>query len=171
VSKRRKEEKHVIGWRECIALPELGISHVKAKIDTGARSSALHAFEIVLFKKGGRRMVRKLAPPAGLVAGLELLGLGEQAQVETRARVRVQVLEGRTELRQPLQLEQQVDVGAVLLHAEGPARSLLRHVLLPHQAHQRRGLVEVRDHDLRPDSLTATAIDNGQTGRVSVLVD
>lgn len=46
-------DKVMLGWREWVALPELGIEAIKAKVDTGARSSALHTFDLDTFSENG----------------------------------------------------------------------------------------------------------------------
>lgn len=51
-------ERRMLGWREWAALPELGIPAVKAKIDTGAKTSALHVMDIDVHQKRNRDWVR-----------------------------------------------------------------------------------------------------------------
>ena len=48
----------VLGWREMIFLPEFGLPGISAKIDTGARTSALHATQIELVERNGISLVR-----------------------------------------------------------------------------------------------------------------
>ncbi len=48
----------LLGWREWLALPEIGIPGIKAKIDTGARTSALHAYFVEPYSEGGIEMIR-----------------------------------------------------------------------------------------------------------------
>jgi hypothetical protein len=48
----------MVGWREWVALPGWNVDHIKAKIDTGARTSSLHAFGLEWFDLGGSPWVR-----------------------------------------------------------------------------------------------------------------
>ena len=69
----------ILGWREWLALPALGVEAIKAKVDTGACTSALHACGIRVVRRGDRQWVRFQVNPiqrdttVAVVAEAELL--------------------------------------------------------------------------------------------------
>ncbi len=53
-----RSPKTIIGWEEWCALPDIGLPAVKVKVDTGAKTSALHAYDIELFTEDKNDYVR-----------------------------------------------------------------------------------------------------------------
>lgn len=60
MTRRARQPKFIIGWRETVSLPDIGLVDIPAKIDTGARTTALHAERIRLIEVNGTEMVEFL---------------------------------------------------------------------------------------------------------------
>ena len=89
-----KPPKPVIGWREWVRLPDLGVDSIKAKVDTGARTSSLHAFGLVEVVRDGISLVRFEVHPEQKVSQPALL-----VELPLVAHKRVRDSGGKTELR------------------------------------------------------------------------
>lgn len=100
-----------VGWREWVSLPEAGVPWLKAKIDTGARTSALHAFDVQQFRRDDHPWVRFEVHPwqtsAKDAVSVELPVVDERT---------IRSSNGRAEVRQVVLLP--VTVGGRTLDAE-----------------------------------------------------
>jgi ribosomal protein S6--L-glutamate ligase len=67
------DKPYILGWEEWVSLPELGLPALKAKVDTGARTSALHAHVIEPFEADGGLMVRFCVHPVPRREDIEIV--------------------------------------------------------------------------------------------------
>ena len=86
--------KPTIGWREWVALPDLGVDFIKAKVDTGARTSALHAFDLHEVVRDGLVHVRFVIHPVQRKSDPSV-----EVELPLLTRRRVRDYGGRSELR------------------------------------------------------------------------
>src|SRR6056297_4008276 len=96
------------GWEEWISLPDLGVPALKAKVDTGARTSALHAFDIETFGPVNRPKVRFAVHP---VPGRTDITIPCSAPITDRREVTA--ANGETEHRYVIETELEIGTASV----------------------------------------------------------
>lgn len=117
-------DRALIGWQETVSLPELGAGPIVAKIDTGARSAALHADDIEITGRGRRMKVRfkvkrRSSSSRRVECEMPLHDLrrvkSSNGQIELRAVISTPVEIGGQLLEAEITLTQRSDMGAAML--------------------------------------------------------
>ena len=116
-TKARDDQPVIIGWREKVSLPRLGVGTFSAKIDTGARSAALHATNIERDEYHVNFVLP--LPKRHHHCRLPLKGMrrvkSSNGQIETRAVVETDVKIGKTTLRIDITLTDRTDMDVAML--------------------------------------------------------
>ncbi len=136
-----------LGWEEWLGLPDLGLPSLRAKVDTGAKTSALHAFDIEPFGAASKPRVRFAVHP---IPGNTDLTIPCSAPVIDRREVTSS--NGETELRYVI--ETMLDVGGTLWPIEvtlSDRASMTARMLLGRQALTERVTVLPGDRFLQPE--------------------
>jgi hypothetical protein len=118
----------IIGWREYVRLPGLGIGKFIAKIDTGARSAALHAENIEISGHGQRKIVKFIVPIDGRHHHCQLPLVGERrvknssGTSELRAVVETEIQLGKRRISTEITLTNRIDMGVPMLLGRATVR-------------------------------------------------
>lgn len=145
----QQEHLPIIGWREWVSLPNLDILEIKAKIDTGARSSALHAFDIEKFHRQRKRMVRFKVHP---YQGDSIRTVTAEAELIDERNVRSS--DGHCELRPVIQTTVELSGDRWLIEITLTNRDLMHfRMLLGRQAIKELFLVDAGQSFLRSREL------------------
>lgn len=126
----------VLGWREAVAFPEFGLSGIAAKIDTGARTSALHATHIELAERDGVTVAR---------FNIDLGHGSETALCETRAVSYRRIVSSNGQGEQRLIVTTRIELGGQAFDAEfslTDRSDMIHPVLIGRTALQKRFLVD-----------------------------
>ena len=83
--KTHKHPQMIIGWREWVSLPDFHVPGIKAKVDTGATTSAIHAFDMEPFDIDGERHIRFSIHP---LQGQDSISIPCEAKLIDRRKVR-----------------------------------------------------------------------------------
>ena len=137
---------YILGWEEWVVLPELGLGAIKAKVDTGARTSALHAFYVEPFGPARARKVR---------FGVHPLPRRNDIAIECTARVidRREVRSSNGEIEERYVIETPIRIGDRQWRIELTLANrdmMIYRMLLGRQAIPRDGLVRPSASFLQP---------------------
>jgi hypothetical protein len=127
------EDPALLGWQESVRLPELGAGPIVAKIDTGARSAALHADDIHISGRGKRMKVRfkiqrRGSSPRRIECEMPLHDLrrikSSNGHIELRAVISTPIEIGGHVLDAEITLTQRADMGAAMLIGRSSIKGL-----------------------------------------------